>query len=255
VRETQDTVRLNKFLADGGAASRRAADEMITAGRVRVNGKVVTEMGVKVRPSEDRVEVDGSPVTQDPRLVYIVLNKPKDTITTTSDERGRNTVLDLVPGRHRLYPVGRLDRNTTGVLLLTNDGDLAWRLMHPSFHAPKVYRVTLGSAIRSADVEKLRRGVQLEDGITAPCEAEIIDPPASHMVGIILHEGRNRQVRRMFEALGHDVRKLERTGYAGLTCAGLRRGGWRFLEDHEVRALRALVSTQHPRPRRDDNDA
>jgi 23S rRNA pseudouridine2605 synthase len=208
---------------------------------VTVNGVTVTELSTQVDPSRDVVRVSGNPVTLVPQLVYVLMNKPKDCMTTTDDERGRRTVMDLLPLRQRLYPVGRLDRNTTGALLLTNDGDLAFGLTHPSFRVPKVYRVVLDRALRAPDLRSLRTGMRLDDGPTAPCDAEILDAPASQTVGIILHEGRNRQVRRMFEALGYGVTKLERVMYAGLSAAGLRRGEWRFLREAEVHALKALL--------------
>ena len=235
-------MRLNRFLAEAGVAARRKADEMIVAGLVQVNGKKVTQLGMQIDPVHDEVRVNGAPVYIDNQLVYIVLNKPKDCITTTDDELGRNTVLDLVPHHSRLYPVGRLDRNTTGVILLTNDGDLAFRLTHPKFHAPKIYKVELHQAIKSQELAVLRRGIRLDDGMTAPCEAELLDPPRNLTVGIVLHEGRNRQVRRMFEAIGHDVKKLERLEFAGLTASGLKRGGWRYLDEHEIGRLRKIAS-------------
>jgi len=252
LRETVDELRLNKFLAEACVASRRKADELITAGEVKVNGRTVTELGTKVRPADDTVTLSGKPVEPSPRLVYILLNKPKDCIVTTSDEKGRRTVLDLVPRHARLYPVGRLDRNTTGALLLTNDGDLAWRLTHPKFRHARLYRAGLDRPLRTADLASLRRGVELDDGRTSPCEAESLDPPRNLTVGIAIREGRNRQVRRMFEALGYEVRKLERIAFAELTTRGLKRGEWRYLEEHEVNRLRRLGETADDggRPRR-----
>ncbi|MDH7516269.1 MAG: pseudouridine synthase [Bacteroidota bacterium] len=243
VRQTATVMRLNKFLAEAGIASRRKADELITSGVVAVNGRTVTELGVKVDPGKDAVTVSGAPVSIQPRLVYILLNKPKDCITTAADERGRRTVLDLVPHHTRLYPVGRLDRNTTGVLLLTNDGDLAYRLTHPSFRHPRVYRVRLERRIRTSDLAALRRGVVLEDGMTAPCEAEIIDRPENRTIALVIHEGRNRQVRRMFESLGYEVKSLERVAFAGLTVQGLKRGAWRYLEEREIDRLRRITDS------------
>ncbi|PLX33577.1 MAG: rRNA pseudouridine synthase [Ignavibacteria bacterium] len=242
VRTLQEEMRLNKFLSESGVASRRKADELIASGVVRVNGKVVTELGTKVHPQRDEISVRGTPVYVQAQLYYILLNKPKDCITTTSDEKGRRTVMDLIPAEHNVYPVGRLDRNTTGALLLTNDGDLANVLMHPRFHVEKSYVVELGEKIKPQDIEKLRHGMKLEDGKTAPADAEVLDPPVGHVVGIVLHEGRNRQVRRMFETLGYTVRKLERVNYAGFTLKGLRRGAWRYLEDSEVGFLRNLTA-------------
>lgn len=235
-------VRLNRFLARAGIASRRGADEVIAERRVAVNGEVVTEMGIKVKPG-DRVEVDGKPITP-AGLVYILLNKPTDTITTASDEKGRQTVLDLVQldGEEgdALFPVGRLDRNTTGALLLTTDGDLAHRLMHPRYLVDKLYLVTTVAPLSSPEVDTLRQGVLLEDGIAKADQAGFVDDD-KRKVAISLHEGRNRQVRRMIEALGHEVDALERIGYAGLDLTGLRRGRWRRLEPHEVNMLRRSV--------------
>jgi 23S rRNA pseudouridine2605 synthase len=241
VRPIEEELRLNKFLAEAGVASRRKADELIRDGLVRVNGKIVTELGSRVHPARDEVSVRGTPVYIHAQLYYILLNKPKDCITTTSDERGRRTVMDLVPAEHHVYPVGRLDRNTTGALLLTNDGDLANKLMHPRFNAAKHYIVEVDKKVKSQDITQLRKGVSLEDGMTAPCEAEILDRTQGTVVGLTINEGRNRQVRRMFEALGYDVRKLDRIGYAGLGITGLRRGAWRYLDENEVRALKNLV--------------
>ena len=235
-------VRLNKFLARAGVAARRDADAIIAAGRVTVGGAVVTEMGVKVSP-RDRVEVDGRPVGL-ADLVYVLLNKPTDTITTVTDDRGRQTVMDLVSlpeeEKSALFPVGRLDRQTTGALLLTTDGEVAHRLMHPSYGAVKLYRVTLDAPISEADLEKLRRGVDLDDGPARADHAAFVGAGRSE-IGLQLHEGRNRQVRRMVEALGRRVVALDRVGYAGLELGGLRRGRWRRLEPHEVNRLRRSV--------------
>lgn len=240
--EPEGPVRLNKFLARAGVAARREADEIIAAGRVRVNGVVTTEMGVKVSP-DDRVEVDRQPV-QPTDLAYILLNKPTGVLTTVSDDRGRKTVMDLVaiPGRLKsaLFPVGRLDLDTTGALLLTTDGELAHRLMHPSHGAVKLYLVTVDRPLAEADLEKLRRGVDLDDG---PARADHVAFVGDdhRTIGMQLHEGRNRQVRRMIEAIGRRVEALDRVGYAGLDLADLRRGRWRRLEPHEVNTLRRSV--------------
>ena len=239
-RPDDGPMRLNRFLARSGVASRRGADALIAEGRVAVNGETVTEMGVKVMPS-DRVKVDGQPVGL-AGLVYVLLNKPTDTITTVSDDRGRQTVLDVVSGVQveGLFPVGRLDRDTTGALLLTTDGDLAHRLMHPRYGAVKLYVVTTERPVSSSEVAALRAGVELEDGPAAADHAErFADDP--RRVALQLHEGRNRQVRRMVEAIGHSVTALDRIGYAGLDLDGLRRGRWRHLQPHEVNALRRSV--------------
>ena len=238
-----DEVRLNRFLARAGVASRRAADALIAEGRVSVDGEVVTQMGVKVGPTA-RVTVDGQPVTP-AGLAYILLNKPTDTITTASDEKGRRTVLDLVDldgsEGDALFPVGRLDRNTTGALLLTTDGDLAHRLMHPRYGAPKLYVVGLAETVTASQIDQLREGIVLEDGPARADQVGYVTDKDKKRVALALHEGRNRQVRRMFEALGHEVTALDRIGYAGLDLANLRRGRWRRLEPHEVNALRRSV--------------
>ncbi len=244
VRSEVQELRLNKFLAEAGVAARRKADELIAQGVVRVNGKVVTELGVKVNPQRDEVSVRGTPVYIQNQLYYILLNKPKDCITTTSDEKGRRTVMDLVPAEHNVYPVGRLDRNTTGALLLTNDGELANVLMHPRFNVDKAYIAETTDFVRPQDIQALREGVRLEDGKTRPCEAELMDGPKGKIVALVLHEGRNRQVRRMFETLGYSLRKLDRVGYAGLDLRGVRRGAWRYLNENEVRALKNLAAKQ-----------
>lgn len=235
-----EEMRLNKFIAHAGICSRRDADTLIDAGKVKVNGKVVTEMGYKVLTS-DRVEVDGQKLVEE-SFVYILMHKPKDTITTTNDEKDRKTVMDVIEENvgARVYPVGRLDRNTTGVLLLTNDGDLANRLMHPSYQINKTYKVTTERPLADEELEMLKKGVELDDG---PAKAYNIkrldsDPLA---ITLSLHEGRNRQIRRMMIALGTEVRQLARISYAGLTTRALRPGRWRFLKPKEVNILRSKV--------------
>lgn len=240
--DPEGPVRLNKFLARAGVGSRREADAVIAAGRVRVNGEVTTEMGVQVTDG-DRVEVDGQPV-QPTDLVYILLNKPQDSITTVSDDRGRRTVMDLIsiPNRLKsaLFPVGRLDRQTTGALLLTTDGELAHRLMHPSFGAVKTYVVETDQPLTRPDLESLLKGVTLDDGPAKADHGTFVSDDRRR-VGLQLHEGRNRQVRRMIEALGRRVVALDRVAYAGLTLDGLRVGRWRRLEPHEINTLRRSV--------------
>ena len=235
-------MRLNRFLARAGIAARREADTIIADGRVTVNGEVTTEMGVKVT-THDRVEVDGQPV-QPTDLAYILLNKPLDVLTTVSDDRGRKTVLDLVsiPARLKsaLFPVGRLDKDTTGALLLTTDGELAHRLMHPSHGAVKFYLVEVDKPLTDSDIDKLRRGVDLEDGPARADHAAFVDGDRRRF-GLQLHEGRNRQVRRMVEAIGRRVVTLDRVGYAGLNLVDLRPGRWRRLEPYEVNTLRRSV--------------
>ncbi|GIV53786.1 MAG: hypothetical protein KatS3mg039_0304 [Candidatus Kapaibacterium sp.] len=232
-------IRLNKFLADAGIASRRKADELIARGVVKVNGRVVTELGTKVHPG-DLVTVEGKPVSPTKHLTYIVLNKPKDYITTTSDERGRKTVLDLVPLKTRLYPVGRLDRNTTGVLLLTNDGELAARLTHPRYGVEREYIVGLDKPLEPRHAAQIARGVELDGEKTGPAEV-LISPEDARQVSIILREGKNREVRRLFEHVGYEVRKLHRSRYGIITVRGLSRGEYRHLSRQEVVALRQLV--------------
>lgn len=236
--------RLNKYLAQAGVASRRKADALIDQGRVKVNGEVATEYWYAVQEG-DVVEVNGRRVSPQPHL-YLLLNKPKDTITTTADERGRRTVLDVVrlseAEKQGLFPVGRLDRHTVGVLLLTNDGELAHRLMHPRYETEKLYVVRTKTPVKPHELDVLRRGVDLEDGPARADRAAYVDPERPREIGLQLHEGRNRQVRRMLEALGHEVVHLERVRYAGFTTQGLRPGKWRRLRPEEVRRLRRRVN-------------
>ena len=234
-------IRINRYLSMCGIASRRRAEELVRAGSVRVNGEVVRDLGRRVAPGRDTVEVDGKRARPARSTVYLVLNKPKDSITTLSDERGRTTVMSMIHARERVYPVGRLDRNTTGVLLLTNDGTFAHRLMHPKFEVPKSYRVTCDRVVRRGDLERLRGGMALADGPTAPADVAVIPAGRGKEIGITIHEGRNRQVRRMFEALGYGVLRLERVAYGPVTNAGLARGGTRSLTRAEVRALKKLA--------------
>lgn len=240
---SDEGMRLNRYIARAGIASRRKADELIADGRVRVDGEVVTELGTRVREGQT-VEVGGTTIS--PRgFVYILLNKPEDVITTTDDERGRQTVLDLVrmPESEKagLFPVGRLDRDTMGVLLITNDGELAHRLMHPSYEIEKLYRVRTKEPVKPHEIDELKRGVPLEDGTAAVDAIAYLDPSDHRELGMRLHEGRNRQIRRMLEAVGHEVTRLERVNYAGLTTEGVRRGRWRRLTENEVKRLRRLV--------------
>ena len=237
-RVHQEAIRLNRFLALAGVGSRRKNDELILSGAVKVNGKIVRELGVKVDPFSDRVTVQGQIVALQRKIHYLLLNKPKDCITTTSDERGRVTVMDYVKMRDRIYPVGRLDRNTTGILLLTNDGELANALMHPKGEIERVYRVRMDRGIEDQDFSKLKRGVRLEDGIAKPHQAGVIPGTKRTEIYIALTEGRNREVRRMVEALGYEVEALERVSFAGLTTQGLARGRWRALTRSEVRHLK-----------------
>lgn len=238
----KEGIRLNRYIARSGVCSRRKADDLIAEGRVKVNGEPA-EIGQSVY-EDDEVEVGGRVISPRPH-VYILLNKPDDTITTVQDERDRTTVMDLVdvPEQEKsaLFPVGRLDRHTVGALLLTNDGDLAHRLMHPRYAVEKLYRVRTKAAVRPHELEALKQGIELDDGPAKADRVAYLHPPNHHEIGLMLHEGRNRQVRRMLEALGHEVVELERVNYAGLTTDGLRRGKWRRLNPHEVWQLRRLV--------------
>ncbi len=236
-----EEVRLNRYLSMAGLTSRRKAEELILGGKVRVNRVVVQTLGTKVRLQGDRVTVDGKPVSPSQDSVYLVLNKPKDTITTMSDERGRHTVMELVKSHQRVYPVGRLDRNTTGVLLLTNDGAFAHGMMHPRRQIPKSYHVSIDTPLKPAHANALARGVVLEDGKTAPAEILLLPGGKGQEIGVVIHEGRNRQVRRMFEHFGYDVRKLDRVAYGPVTKSGLARGESRSLTKLEVRRLKELA--------------
>jgi 23S rRNA pseudouridine2605 synthase len=232
-------IRLNKYISNSGICSRREADEMISQGLVSVNGTVVSEMGYKVNQG-DEVKVDGSVIKPEPN-VYVLLNKPKDFITTTEDPENRRTVMNLVASacKERIYPVGRLDRNTTGLLLLTNDGELAEKLSHPSAKMKKVYQVTLDKPLTRSDFEEVLNGVRLEDG-PAPVDELAYVGDDKRVIGIELHVGRNRIVRRIFEHLGYKVMYLDRVMYAGLTKKDLPRGTWRYLNEREVIQLKHL---------------
>lgn len=236
--DPNEPIRLNKYLANAGVCSRREADEYIQAGAVLVNGTVVTELGTKVLRS-DEVKFRDQPVTME-KKVYVLLNKPKDYVTTSDDPQQRKTVMDLVKNacEERIYPVGRLDRNTTGVLLLTNDGDLASKLTHPKFLKKKVYHVYLDKPVTATDLQKIAEGIELEDGEVHADAIEYASPTDEKQVGIEIHSGKNRIVRRIFESLGYRVVKLDRVQFAGLTKKNLRRGDWRFLTQKEVRMLR-----------------
>ena len=233
-----DDIRLNKFLANAGICSRREADEYIQAGVVTVNGEVVTELGTKIKRG-DEVKFHEQPVSIE-RKVYVLLNKPKDCVTTTDDPQARKTVMDIVKGAcpERIYPVGRLDRNTTGVLLLTNDGELASKLTHPKFAKKKIYRVRLDKDLTQEDMNKIASGIELEDGEIHADEIAYADEAKKNDIGIEIHSGKNRIVRRIFEHLGYKVTKLDRVFFAGLTKKGVKRGDWRFLTQQEVNFLR-----------------
>ena len=234
-------VRLNKFLSNAGICSRREADELIRQGLVEVNGKIITELGIRIDPEKDIVKYGGSTIKGE-KKVYILLNKPKGFITTTKDEKARKNVMELVAGacKERIYPVGRLDRQTTGLLLLTNDGELAKKLTHPSHGAPKLYHVVLDKNVTAGDMDKIRKGLVLEDGPAPVDEIEYVEGKDRNQVGIRLHIGRNRIVRRIFEHLGYTVEALDRTMFAGLTKKNLPRGHYRFLTPQEINSLKML---------------
>jgi 23S rRNA pseudouridine2605 synthase len=232
-------VRLNAYLARAGIASRRASEELIRAGRVTVNG-MSAGLATRVEP-EDRVEVDGEHVEPEP-LTFVLLHKPAGVVTTVRDPQGRPTVIDLVSHRRRLVPVGRLDADTTGALLLTNDGELAHQLMHPRFETDKVYVAEVEGRPTPETLRHLAEGIELEEGRTAPARARLV---AADQVELTIHEGRKHQVKRMLEAVGHPVQRLHRSRYAGLDLAGLEEGKWRELSAEEVAGLRALKSHGH----------
>ena len=242
-QEPESVSRLNKFIANSGLCSRREADELIKTGQIKVNGKVVTAMGVKVGPG-DEVSHNGKKLSGE-RKVYLLLNKPKDFITTVTDTHGRKTVMDLVGKacKERIYPVGRLDRNTTGLLLFTNDGELAKRMTHPSYGLKKVYHVLLDKKFGERDMEKVKKGLMLDDGKALVDVISYIGAGENKKeVGVELHSGKNRIIRRIFEHLGYEVVKLDRILYAGLTKKDIPRGRWRFLNRKETGMLMMLAN-------------
>ena len=236
--DPNEPLRLNKYLANAGVCSRREADEFIQAGVVTVNGQVVTELGTKILRT-DEVRFHDQPVSIE-KKVYVLLNKPKDYVTTSDDPQQRKTVMDLVKNActERIYPVGRLDRNTTGVLLLTNDGDMASKLTHPKYLKKKIYHVFLDKACAAHDLQQIAEGIQLEDGEIKADDVQYAHPTDKKQIGIEIHSGRNRIVRRIFESLGYKVLKLDRVQFAGLTKKNLKRGDWRYLTEEEVDRLR-----------------
>ncbi|XID94224.1 pseudouridine synthase [Paenibacillaceae bacterium WGS1546] len=241
--------RLQKVLANAGVASRRKCEELIAAGKVTVNGKVVTELGAKADPAVDEIAVSGKKIKKEAKI-YVVFNKPKGVITSVSDPKGRSVVTDYLKDvKERLYPVGRLDYDSEGLLLLTNDGDLAHKLTHPSRHVPKTYLATVERVPHGTALEKLQKGIKLEDGMTAPAEVEYhdIDPEGKFAtIAITIHEGRNRQVRRMFEAIRHPVTRLKRVSFGGLQLNNLQRGKHRRLTREELESLREMAGMEEP---------
>ena len=234
----KEEIRLNKYIANSGVCSRREADNFILAGVVTVNGEVVTELGTKVNIYTDDVRFNGERLKGEEK-VYIVMNKPKGYVTTASDPHADKTVMDLLKGcGARVFPVGRLDKNTTGVLMFTNDGEIAEKLTHPSYDKKKIYQVSLDGKLKREDYEKILSGVELSDGVIAADELEDIEEDDHRKLGIEIHSGKNRIVRRIFESLGYEVKALDRVYFAGLTKKGLKRGEWRFLTEGEINLLR-----------------
>ena len=234
----KDVVRLNKFIANSGVCSRREADNFILAGVVTVNGEVVTELGTKVNISTDDIRFNGERLKGENK-VYIIMNKPKGYVTTASDPHADKTVMDLLKGcPTRVFPVGRLDKNTTGVLMFTNDGEIAEKLTHPSYDKKKIYQVSLDSKLRQEDFEKILSGVELSDGVIAADALEYIEDDDHRKLGIEIHSGKNRIVRRIFESLGYEVKALDRVYFAGLTKKGIKRGDWRYLSEGETNLLK-----------------
>lgn len=236
--EIQEVVRLNKFIANSGVCSRREADTLIQSGVVTVNGEVVTELGTKVNILTDDIRFNGERLKGEEK-VYILMNKPKGFVTTASDPHAEKTVMELLKGcPTRVFPVGRLDKNTTGVLMFTNDGEMAERLTHPSYNKKKIYQVVLDAPLTEEDKAKVIAGVELSDGVAAADELEYIDAHDHRQLGIEIHSGKNRIVRRIFESLGYDVKALDRVYFAGLTKKGLKKGDWRYLTEGEVNILK-----------------
>ncbi len=234
----QEVVRLNKFIANSGICSRREADNFILAGVVTVNGEVITELGTKININTDEVRFNGERLKGEEK-VYIVMNKPKGYVTTTSDPHAEKTVMDLIKKcKFRVFPVGRLDKNTTGVLMFTNDGEMAEKLTHPSYDKKKIYQVSLNSKLKQEDYDKIMSGVELPDGVIKADALEYIEEDDHRKLGIEIHSGKNRIVRRIFEALGYEVKALDRVYFAGLTKKGLKRGEWRFLTSGEANILK-----------------
>jgi len=244
-RGEKEEIRLNRFLALCGVGSRRACDDYIAQGRIEVNGEMITSMGTRISPESDIVKFDGSIVMPTDNFIYILLNKPLFTVSTVQDEKGRKTVIDLINLSARLFPVGRLDFNTTGVLLVTNDGEFSYFLTHPSFEIKKIYRALINKHIRPIDLHYLQKGIVLDGKKTSPCkiqELRIINNCS--YLEVELHEGRNRQIKRMFQALDYQVEQLDRVNFAGLGVGDLKKGEWRELTSAEVSRLNGLIEQQ-----------
>jgi 23S rRNA pseudouridine2605 synthase len=239
-------MRVQKFLARAGVASRRGSEDLMTAGRVKVNGVVVTELGVKVDPAVDVVSVDGKCVSLAEEPVYIAFHKPPGVVTTMSDPQGRTTVAELVPVKQHpgLFPVGRLDYETTGLLLFTTDGELSHRILHPKWKVEKTYRVLVDGRVEDPELDRLREGVSLDDGLTAPARVAALRRGATSYCEIAIREGRKRQVRRMFSAIGHPVIELHRVSFGPVGLGDLSKASWRYLTPHEVSALKVAVGLE-----------
>ena len=244
--------RLQKIISKAGAASRREAERLILAGRVTLNGRVVTELGTQADGEQDVIAIDGASISAPKQKLYFLLNKPKRCISAVKDDRGRRTVIDLLPEvEEYIYPVGRLDYDTEGLLLLTNDGDLMNGLLHPRYEIEKTYIAKAQGMVTGEDIKKLCRGFMLEDGMTAPARAKLLeraDNGSWCRVQLTIHEGRNRQVRRMLQAIGHRVQELKRVAFAGLTLEGVPRGGYRSLTGEEVARLKKIAGTAAGKP-------
>lgn len=238
------TIRLNKYLANQGVAARRDIKQLVKAQNVTVNGKRVTEPGVRIDPQKDIIQLNGRRIMP-PKLVYYLLNKPKGIISTTADEYGRKNVLSLIPTKQRIYPVGRLDKDTSGLIILTNDGELTNRLTHPKFHVYKVYRLSIKGRVNKAQLHAFRNGVLLDDGITAPAQIKIItESPTGTLLEVTLHEGKNRQIRRMCETVSMDLVNLQRVKFGPIGMEGLKLGQYRELTDKEIKQLREASNQQ-----------
>ena len=237
-------MRLNRFLAMCGLGSRRKCEQFIREGKISVDGKVIDTLGTIIDEDNSTITFEGKKLEQPSKFSYILMNKPNGVVTTAKDELNRKTVLDLLPTSVRVFPVGRLDKNTTGVLLLTNDGGLAYKLTHPKYSIDKVYQVILKNEITDQDKAKLQSGILLEDGITSPCKVKI-NTKDRRKIEITIHEGRKRQIRRMLKSLGYSVLKLERLQFAILTTSDLKIGEWRYLTKNEIRELKALLPNKN----------